>query len=84
MSARVLCNWCLQMVRPDDVHSCFDAKKVADLRDAERAVIDAARAAESTLNGVALSEAHYGGQSPDDLLTLLDTLAALRTLEGPR
>ena len=51
---------------------------------AVRAVIDAARAAESTLNGVALAEAHYGGQSPDDLLALLDTLAALRTLEGPR
>ena len=53
-------------------------------REAVGAVIHAARAAETTLNGVALAEARYGGQSPDDLLTLLDTIAALRTLEGPR
>jgi hypothetical protein len=42
MSARVQCNWCLQTVPADGVHSCFDAKKVADHRDAERAVIEAA------------------------------------------
>ena len=32
------------MVRADDVHSCFPAKKVADHRTAERAVLSAARA----------------------------------------
>jgi hypothetical protein len=40
----VQCNWCLQTVSADGVHSCFDAKKVADHRTAERAVLSAARA----------------------------------------
>jgi len=36
MSDRCWCNMCLQMVRADDIHSCYDAKAVADHREAER------------------------------------------------
>jgi hypothetical protein len=44
MSGLVTCGWCLQVVAADGVHSCFDAKKVADHRAAERALIEAAKA----------------------------------------
>jgi len=36
MSDRCWCTMCLQMVRADDIHSCYDAKAVADHREAER------------------------------------------------
>lgn len=77
-SDRVRCNWCLEMVRPDDVHSCYDARKVVDQRDAERAVLSAARAWWD----------YRGG--PHDVLRakadreLTETVARLIKLEGGR
>lgn len=44
MTTRVRCGSCEQMVVEDDVHSCFDAQGVLALRDAERAVVEAAKA----------------------------------------
>lgn len=40
---RVRCDSCLQMVRIDDVHSCYDAMTVTARRDAEQDVLAAAR-----------------------------------------
>jgi hypothetical protein len=51
-------------------------------RDAERAVIEAAKVAEMTLTSMAHAEALYGGQLPDQVLDLLDAIKKLRTLEG--
>ena len=51
-------------------------------RDAERAVIEAAKVAEMTLTSMAHAEALYGGQLPDQVLDLLDAIKELRVLEG--
>ena len=69
------------MVRADDIHSCYDAQVVANHRNAERAVIQAALAAEMTLTSMATAEAIHGGQLADQVLALLDATAALRVLE---
>ena len=44
MSQRGICTMCKQMVSTAYPHSCFDFDAVERLRDAERAVIDAALA----------------------------------------
>jgi len=69
------------MVRADDIHSCYDAYAVADHRNAERAVIQAALAAEMALTSMATSEAIHGGQLAGQVQALLDATAALRVLE---
>jgi hypothetical protein len=51
-------------------------------RDAERAVIEAAKVAEMTLTSMAHAEAMYGGQLADQVLDLLDAIKKLRALEG--
>ena len=40
---RVLCPSCEQYVYTDAAHSCYNAKQVRAVRDAERAVIDRAK-----------------------------------------
>ena len=72
----VQCNWCLQMVRADDVHSCYDAKKVADHRAGERLVPNAARAW-WTVRGGPLDAARSQGE----LSVLWDAVARLVALE---
>jgi hypothetical protein len=69
------------MVPADDIHSCYDAYAVADHRNAERAVIQAALAAEMALANMTYAEAHSGGRVADQVLALLDATAALRVLE---
>jgi hypothetical protein len=72
----VQCNWCLQLVRADEVHSCWSAHKVADHLRAERAVITAAKAWLDVRHG------------PRDVLhgaaqrALADAVSALVALEG--
>jgi hypothetical protein len=70
MSGLVTCGWCLQVVAADGVHSCFDAKKVADHRAAERAVLDAAKAYVDTPR-----------TWPPRARQIVDAVAALRALE---
>lgn len=41
---RIHCETCDSMVPADDVHSCYDAARLTQHRDAERAVIEAAKA----------------------------------------
>ncbi len=55
---------------------------LAAKREAEAAVIEAAKVAEMTLTSMAHAEALYGGQLPDQVLDLLDAIKKLRTLEG--
>jgi len=81
MRTRVWCTKCLQLVRADDLHSCYDAQAVADHRNAERAVIQAALVAEMTPTSMAMAEAIHGGQIADQVQALLDATAALRVLE---
>lgn len=82
--SRVYCESCQSMVRSDDVHSCFDAARLVRIKDAERAVLEAAKAAEDTLVGMAHVEAVYGSQLADNVLALIDATAALRALGGCR
>ena len=52
------------------------------LTPAQAAVVEAAKAAYSALDGLALEEAYCGGQVADEVLALLDSLVTLRAQEG--
>ena len=44
MTVRVYCPTCENMVHPTDPHSCFSAAEHREYREAEKAVIEAAKA----------------------------------------
>jgi hypothetical protein len=69
MTAPVYCPTCENMVHPTDPHSCFSAELQRAHRDAERAVIEAAKAFFQTPRLV--SEA-----------ALKDAVLTIRALEG--
>jgi predicted lipoprotein len=73
MTVRVYCPTCENMVHPTDPHSCFSAAAHREYREAEAAVIAAAKA---------FCDAPTERQSTfaDDRLE--DAVAALRALEG--
>ena len=50
MTVRVYCHTCEGMVHPTDPHSCFSAAAHREYREAEAAVIEAAKAQESELH----------------------------------
>jgi hypothetical protein len=82
MTDPTYCTTCEQTVHPTHPHSCFSAAAQRAHRDAERAVIEAAKVAEMTLTSMAHAEAMYGGQLADQVLDLLDAIKELRALEG--
>ena len=75
---------CNAHVRPHEwrEHISFAVEALSAKRDAEAAVIEAAKVAEMTLTSMAHAEALYGGQLADQVLDLLDAIKKLRALEG--
>lgn len=85
MAERVYCPSCQSMQVAGDIHSCFDAALIVRVKDAERAVIDAAKVYADAVSefvtgvgGVGSSDRMY-----DARLSLLQRTTALRTLEAP-
>jgi hypothetical protein len=72
----IQCGWCLQTVPAGTEHSCFDAKKVADHRNAERSVLYAARAWWDVRGGP------YEVERAHAEVALKATVAKLVALEG--
>ena len=66
----------------DAVEMGYTVTRETLLTPLHRAVIDAALAAETVLNNIAMAEAYYGGQLSDDVFVLVDATKALRALEG--
>jgi len=79
MTAPTYCTTCEQTVHPTHPHSCFSAAAQRAHRDAERAVIEAAKAMVGVVHPPKI-------ENYREYMTALDNLvaavAALRTLEG--
>jgi hypothetical protein len=76
MTAPVYCGTCEQMTHPTFPHSCFSAATLRAHKDAERAVIEAAK-----------YEVDWCLKNPHDHTSaywvfLVDAVAALRAVEG--
>jgi hypothetical protein len=69
MSERVYCPSCQSMQVAGDIHSCFDAALHVRVKDAERVVIDAAKA-------------YCADRTVANEHELIDAVGALRTLDG--
>ena len=82
MTAPTYCTTCEQTVHPTHPHSCFSAATLRAHKDAEQAVIEAAKVAEMTLTSMAHAEWLYGGQVANQVLDLLDAIKELRAVEG--
>ena len=74
MTVRVYCPTCEQTVHPPHPHSCFSAAAHRAHRDAERAVIEAAKALRDSAN---VSSEWYTAND-----RLEDAVDDLRALEG--
>jgi hypothetical protein len=71
MTAPVYCEQCEQMTHPTFPHSCFSAAKLRSHKDAEQAVIAAAKAYADTPR-----------TWPPRARQIVDAVAALRAVEG--
>ena len=74
MTVRAYCPTCENMVHPTDPHSCFSAAAHREYREAEEAVIEAAKAMRD-LPATSLQWVHANHR-------LDDAVDALRALEG--
>lgn len=75
---RVLCTSCEQYVYTDAAHSCYSAKQVRAVRDAERAVIEKAKAYHAA--ATTGDDWGYDGDAAHD--ALLDAVRALHAATG--
>ena len=82
MTAPTYCTTCEQTVHPTHPHSCFSAATLREHKDADQAVIEAAKVADMTLTSMAHAEWLYGGQVANQVLDLLDAIKELRAVEG--
>jgi biotin synthase-like enzyme len=73
MTVRVYCPTCENMVHPTDPHSCFSAAAHREYREAEKAVIEAAKAMRDSATNRQVVVANG---------RLEDAVDALRALEG--
>ena len=71
------CTTCDIMAPADDVHSCFDAARLTQHREAERAVIEAAK---EMAHQIPISDSYHRWVAAQN--GLLAAVATLRELEG--
>jgi len=93
MTVRVYCPTCESMVHPTDPHSCFSAAAHREYREAEEAVVEAAKAFEPHVNDhgwernliddcTVTIRAPDGERAFNALTVLLNAIATLRGLHG--
>lgn len=76
-----MCPMCRKSVPVDGVHSCYDAAALhVQIKDAERDVLNAAKAYGEALEHDEDEWAHFTDDAHD---TLFEAVAALRALERP-
>lgn len=79
MTVRVYCPTCENMVHPTDPHSCFSAAAHREYREAEAAVIEAAKAMVGVVHPPKIENYREYMAALDNLVA---AVTALRALEG--